>query len=110
MIRRSFVNAAQEGGYRSNVSSGLRLCRARRMPTGCPYRKRVGSKVGSKVGINPKGVHRYPLDISRINLYSGRVPEQLHGENQSSDILVPNQDAFHPSNGATLDSDPVTGF
>jgi len=41
----------------------------------------VQKRVGSKVGINPSRVSRYPLDIGCINLYSGRVPEQLHGEN-----------------------------
>ncbi len=69
-----------------------------------------GKRVGSQVEINPKRVPGYPLDIGCINFYSGRFPEQFHGENQASDILVTNQDAFHPSNGAILDSDQVTGF
>src|SRR5258708_34815386 len=67
-------------------------------------------RVGAQVEIAPQAVSRYPLDVDRINLYSGRFAEQFHGKNQSSDILVTNQDAFHPSNGAILDSDPVTRF
>src|SRR5260221_14714343 len=72
----------------------------------CPDRRRVGAKVETV----RNGASGYPLNVDCINLYSGRFPEQFHGENQSSDILVTNQDAFHSSNGAILDSDPVTGF
>jgi len=73
------------------------------MPPVC----RHGNRLGSKVEIPPKGFRRYALDVGCLNLYSGRLPEHFKGENQSSDVLLPKQYAFHPCNRAILDSDPV---